>query len=125
MGDRQTNSLCRERVYLLGYGKGKERGRGKGRREKRREKGSSYLFRREMGRESRLKRRHGICLPWWKVEERLGIGRTCLLKGQGTQVTEKVRKVLTFPSFSYNKKMEVRHGRLRELGWWVLQTSFC
>lgn len=35
---------------------------------------------------------------------RLGVGRACLLKGHGTQVTRVARIIITFPSFSYNKK---------------------
>lgn len=54
-------------------------GRKKGR--ERRERGSSYPFRRGQEEESRLERRQETCFPWQK--EGVGSGRSLYLQGTG------------------------------------------
>ena len=83
------------RVYLVGYG-GKregEEGEGGGRRktEREREVGSSYLFRSGTGRNG--KKEQAGKSEGDPRRKRSGVGRACLLKGQGSHVTDQVSRL--------------------------------
>ena len=55
-------------------------------------------------------------LPALEVD-REGVGVACLLKGQDRPLHSHLFFVL--------KRWEVRHNRLKELGWQILRTAFC
>lgn len=89
MWERDRYAIQRElgyRVYLVGYG-----GEGEKREEEKRER-QKFLLQRWTEKDQGLERRQEICLPLLGKWE-LGVGRACLLKGQGIQVTGQVSRL--------------------------------